>query len=149
MYAYAYISGLKTMDIHVYACTYISVFIIVWIHTCMRLHTYPCSSPHGSVCIYIYIRALYFMDICMYAYAWISVLITLLHGCIYFHSHTYTLMFISAQIYTCHTCEWVMSHMWISHVAHVNESCRTCERVMSHMWMSHVAHVKESCHTCE
>jgi len=39
---------------------------------------------------------------------------------------------------------WVMSHMWMSHVTHVNESCRTCEWVMSHMWMSHVAHVNES-----
>jgi len=29
----------------------------------------------------------------------------------------------------------------ISHVTHVNESCRTCEWVMSHMWLSHVAHL--------
>jgi len=46
---------------------------------------------------------------------------------------------------SCRTCEWVMSHMWMSHVSHVNESCRTCEWVMSHMWMSHVSHVNESC----
>ena len=30
----------------------------------------------------------------------------------------------------------------------VNESCHTCELVMSHMWMSQVAHMNESCHTC-
>jgi len=38
-----------------------------------------------------------------------------------------------------HICEWVMSHVWMSHVTHVNE-------VMSHMWMSHVTHMDESCH---
>jgi len=50
---------------------------------------------------------------------------------------------------SCRTCEWVVSHMWISHVAHVDESCRTCEWVLSHMWMSRVAHVDQSCRTCE
>jgi len=41
--------------------------------------------------------------------------------------------------------EWVMSHIWMSHVTHMNgschESCHTCEWVMSHMWMSHVTHM--------
>ena len=50
---------------------------------------------------------------------------------------------------SCHTCEWIMSHMWTSHITHVNESCHTCEWVMSRMWMSHVTHVHESYHTCE
>jgi len=38
---------------------------------------------------------------------------------------------------SCHTCEWVMSHMWMSHVTRVNGSC---------MWMSHVTRVNDSCH---
>jgi len=38
----------------------------------------------------------------------------------------------------CHTYEWVISHIWTSHVTHVNESC--------HIWTSHVTHVNESCH---
>ena len=29
--------------------------------------------------------------------------------------------------------EWVMSHIWMSHVTHMNESCHTCEWVMSHI----------------
>jgi len=45
--------------------------------------------------------------------------------------------------------EWVTSHVWMSHASSVNESCLTCEWVMSHMWMSHVSHVNESCLTCE
>jgi len=69
-----------------------------------------------------------------------------------------------------HTYEWVMSHIWMSHVTHMNESCHAYERVMphirtshgiciieschtyqqsmAHIWMSHVTHINESCHTC-
>jgi len=57
---------------------------------------------------------------------------------------------------SCHTykrvmsrIEWVMSHVWMSHVAHMNESCHTYEWVMSRIWMSHVTHMNESCHTYE
>jgi len=44
---------------------------------------------------------------------------------------------------SCHTYEWVMSHMWMSHVTHVNESCHICEWVMSHVWMSYVTHTND------
>ena len=37
--------------------------------------------------------------------------------------------------------EWVMSHAWMSHVIHMNESCHTYEWVMWHIWMRHVSHV--------
>ena len=61
-----------------------------------------------------------------------------------------------------------MSHIWLSHVTHMNESRHTCEWgmphtsraadlmnkschkydwVMSHIWMSHVTRMNESCHT--
>jgi len=43
----------------------------------------------------------------------------------------------------------VMSHMWMSHGTHANESCHTCEWVMSHAWMSHITQVDVSYHTCE
>jgi len=38
----------------------------------------------------------------------------------------------------------VMLHIWMSHVAHTNESCHTNERVMSHKWVSHVARMNKS-----
>jgi len=57
---------------------------------------------------------------------------------------------------------WVMSHIWKSHVTHMNEACHTYAWVMSqyeyihplssfnsHMWMSHVTHRSKSCHACE
>jgi len=51
---------------------------------------------------------------------------------------------------SCRTYEWVMSHIWMSHIEHMNESCRTYEW-MSHVThvMSHVAHLNESCRTYE
>jgi len=36
--------------------------------------------------------------------------------------------------------EWVVSHIWMSHVTHMNESCYTYLCIMSHIWMSHVTH---------
>ena len=58
--------------------------------------------------------------------------------------------------------QWVMSHMSMDHVTHVNEPLYTYQGFMSHMSMSHVTctneplytcmshltHSNESCHTC-
>jgi len=60
-----------------------------------------------------------------------------------------------------HTCEWVMSHMWTSHVTHervmtqistshvthMNESRHASKWVTSHIWMSHGTHINKSWHT--
>jgi len=48
-----------------------------------------------------------------------------------------------------HRCEWVMSHVWMSHGTCVDESCHTCECVMSFVWISLGTHMSESCHTYE
>jgi len=45
---------------------------------------------------------------------------------------------------SCPTYEWVVSHIWMSHVPHMNESCPTYEWVMSHTLMSHVGHMEKS-----
>ena len=57
---------------------------------------------------------------------------------------------------SCHTYEWVMSNIWMSHVANsmshvtnVSASHHTYKRVMLHMWRSHVTHMKEPCHSHE
>jgi len=42
-----------------------------------------------------------------------------------------------------------MSHIWLSHVAHLIESRHTSDWVMSHIWLSHVTHLIESCHTSD
>jgi len=38
-----------------------------------------------------------------------------------------------------------MSHIWMSHVTHMNESRHTYEWVTSHIWMSHVTHMTRKC----
>ena len=40
-----------------------------------------------------------------------------------------------------------MSHVWMSHVTHMNESCHTYEWVMAHVWMSHGTRMNDSCET--
>ena len=50
---------------------------------------------------------------------------------------------------------WVMSHVWMRHVTHVNEACHTCKWGMSHKRMGHVSyegdvsrHVTSRAHAC-
>ena len=45
---------------------------------------------------------------------------------------------------SCHTYEWVMSHIWISHFTHMNESCHTYEWAMSE-WIKSVGvvHIRD------
>ena len=50
---------------------------------------------------------------------------------------------------SCCTYEWVVSHVWMSHVAHMNGSGQTYEWVNSHIWMSHITHMNDSCHAYE
>jgi len=65
-------------------------------------------------------------------------------------SHVNTLKWVTSHICMSDvTHEWVMSHIWIIHVTHLNESCHTYEWVISHIWMSHITHMNESCHTYE
>jgi len=49
----------------------------------------------------------------------------------------------------CHRYEGVMSHIRMSHITHTNESHYTYEWVLSHIWMSNVTHMNESRHTYE
>jgi len=36
-------------------------------------------------------------------------------------------------LYACHTYEWIMLHVWMRHVTHLNESCCTFQWVMPHI----------------
>jgi len=45
------------------------------------------------------------------------------------------------------THNWVMSHIYISHVTHMNETCLMYEWIMSRKWISHISHTYKSCHT--
>ena len=45
------------------------------------------------------------------------------------------------------TQEWDTSHLWMSHVTHMNETRHTDESIMSHTLMRHVKQMNEWCHT--
>ena len=87
------------------------------------------------------------------------------------HTHTSVMpsrsTTICAALSSCHTYEWVMSHIWMSHVTHVPQwyPLRAVRR--NHIWLhrtflmsnirmshvthmrSHVSHTPKSCHTYE
>ena len=46
---------------------------------------------------------------------------------------------------SCHTYEWVMSHIWMSHVAHTNETFRMCE--ISKVVLECIAHITHTART--
>ena len=48
---------------------------------------------------------------------------------------------------SCHTYQWVTSHMSMSHVTHINEARHTYQCVTSHISMRHVAHINAARHT--
>jgi len=53
-----------------------------------------------------------------------------------------------------HTWEWVMPHIWMSHITHANHDAMANAIsphtwVMTHMWMSHATHMNQSYHTHE
>jgi len=54
---------------------------------------------------------------------------------------------------SCHTCEWVMARIWVSHISHMYQSsvrcCGSNRAPPSHIWRIRVTHVNESCHTYE
>jgi len=49
----------------------------------------------------------------------------------------------------CHMYGWVVSYVWTSHIARMNESCHTYERATLHLWMNKVTRMNEACHTNE
>jgi len=133
--------------IHVY--TYIHIYICIYIYT--YIHIY---SIHTYIYVYTYIHiyCIYMFYICTQYTQHTYIQYSYVHECVHVYMYTYKhyqqqLPSKRASPPTAPTlalCEWVMSHTWMSHVTHVNESCRTCKWVMSHTWMSHVIFANQS-----
>jgi len=75
--------------------------------------------------------------------------IWLIHMCDMMHSHVIWLIYDPATVTGVSHDSFVGVTCDVNPVTRMNESYHTCEWVMSHMWMSHVTHVCEPCHTCE
>jgi len=76
------------------------------------------------------------------AYGWFSSHIGMSHV-------THESVMSQIQIESCLTYGWFMSRMYLSPVSHTDESCHTSEWVMSHIGMSHVTHMSPVSHTDE
>ena len=52
---------------------------------------------------------------------------------------------------SCHTCECVILHIWMSHVTHINTHGALSKHIDDgpFICLSHVTHTNESCHTYE
>ena len=145
----------------IYRYLYVYIYIYIHMNVCIWMSLYR----YLYVYIYIYIH--------MYVCIWMS---------IYRHSARGEAPYVCRALHlyidldvSCHTHEWVMSHIWMSHVTHTNTSCHTdrfpriaggmrsggnrahathtnelChayEWVMSPTWLCYITHMNESCHT--
>jgi len=54
-----------------------------------------------------------------------------------------------ASLRRSYTYGWVISHIWMRHITHMDESYHTYGWVISHIWMSHITHMDESCDVYE
>ena len=115
-----------------YTCIYICKYTYIWIYVHISIYyvyIHKYTYIYINIHIYIYVHVIY-TYICTHIY------VMYIHICVCGCVHTY--WYINTQ--TWHTCErivahkWVMSHIWPSHVTHVNG-------VMSHLWMYHVTYV--------
>jgi len=43
-----------------------------------------------------------------------------------------------------HTCTWVMSHTYMSHITQVTTTCHTTRRVLLSMWLRHITHLYDT-----
>jgi len=112
-------------------------------HSCMNHVTRMNASCHTQECIMSHIwmrgnvRAQ--LSICEDSHAWVMP-----HSCMHHGKHMNESCLTHDK--SCHTYEWVMSHVWISHVTHINDSCHTYECILSHTGMSHVTRMHGSSH---
>jgi len=70
------------------------------------------------------------------------------HDCDMTHSYVWHDSFVCVTWLICGDLllyvEGFMSHVWMNHVTHMNESCHTWEQVVSHVWMSRLTHTHQS-----
>jgi len=135
--------------------TYEWVTSRLWMSHDARMNASPAWMSHVTVASICNQRA--FMadrKVSHGTHIWMSHVMRMYKSYIWCHTYEWVMSHLSMNHVThmnesCNTYEWVMLHVWMSHVICMNESCHTYERVMSQIWMSYVTHINESCHAYE
>jgi len=106
-----------------------SCMCVTWpIHMCDMTHSYVWHDPFICVTWLIHMSRDSFISVYIWLYLYV-----------YFHMYIWLNMYVYTYMYTvtrasvsrvsCHTYEWVMSHIWASHVTHMSESCHVLWRI--------------------
>jgi len=131
---------------------YDSFICVIWImHMCDMMHS--CVWHDSLICVTWLIRICDMTHSYAWHDSFICV-IRLIHMCDFTHFYVWhdSCICVTWLIYKCDMSHWFVWHdsyaahnyrvaMVMSHI-----SCHTYEWVMSHIWMSHVTNMNESCH---
>ena len=97
------------------------------IGVCKTTHSYVYSMTHSHVWRDSFIRV-----------TWLTIM------CDTTHSYVNSMHFL--YMTWPHTYEWVLSHIYLGHITHMNESRHTYKWVTSHIWVRPGANENTSCH---
>ena len=123
-------------------------------HISMR-HTALCTSRMYTSLLWIYMSLLWmYTSLLWFVLSLLWFFWSLLRDRCLFYGYMRHIALCTSMNESCHTYEWVMSHVWMSHVTHTHESWHAYEWVMSpvrvvqhHCRSTAVAHVHASCRT--
>ena len=122
---------------HLHFCRASPAILFAW-YIC-NIETYNTSMRANT---YDYEPALFQSLLCQWLLFWHSTAHPLL--CVRVTSHMW-MSHVTHVDESCHTCGWIMPHMWMNHATRTNEEWPMYEWVVSHIWMRHCTRTIESC----
>jgi len=128
------------------------------VHRALHKHTHTHNKPLRES--YVYVNES-LAHICEWVMSYVRGSAASCRSCQLTHMKEYTLAYANYSRHTCHTCAWVTSHVWMSHVTHINASfhwyvneSRSCHSYVnesrSHASQSpgsHISHMNVFFHT--
>jgi len=103
---------------------------------CVTWFTHMCDMTHSECAPESHSHSAFYVCDMNHSYVWYDSLICvtwLTHRCDETHHYVCPCTIPPERDSSCHTYEWVMSHIWVSHVTHMSESCHTYEWFTSHI----------------
>ena len=129
-------------------------------YICMLLYTHVYIQMHIYIHVYIYIYICIciciYVHICILIYVWAALRLAPLACKMLSLAIRFVYIRVMSHIWMSHVTHMdELCHRPTNHVTHINGSCQTCMNesclahnwVMSLVWLSYVTHMNESCHT--